>query len=515
MQADVGPGCPQNRICQVVALWLFALASINMPQQGWAAAPPSDAIDVNDLFERLKDAVAAAPVLEGAWIDVDRDDQVGRERGAASVVFSRIFDATQAERQRAAMDQIIADLVPAGRFRVDASRDLHLPVSEFKSAVERLIAQDQVRFDGCRLLSVGLRRNLVDGRVVIAPRFRVQRPGQFSALVTECNRLLRRGAEWIKNEVAVVDTDPTQAIVLEDKPTPDPNFVLKRVVEALRSDPALRGAWLTLDTDDQGFPGIAARVIVFRRTLDSRRAAEQSLAITKLVTSLVPSGRFKIETSSDRSLPLSSLRDEMRRIMDLEPAFAGCAIDSLAYVPAGADADQRFEILLHGRVWRDSQIGRIADLCNKLLAADPIWAATRTTVSPESGETLVAIPPNPAMAATQYSDAMHLFWAGDYAGADRRLAIASLDDPSNIVYRYWRVIGALASGDETGAEDRLRRTIVGFGLRPGSREYVEILRAIYRIQGPLRTSLISAERRVMGEAALEAPTAHRLPRHQG
>jgi hypothetical protein len=483
-------------------LAVVAVAWATSADRCLGAPPATGAIDINELFERTKAAVAAEPLLEGAWLEVDRDDEPGSREKPAGVVFSRVLDATRADRQAAAMQRIIAELVPSGRFRLDVSRDLQLPVSELRSAIERLISQDTVRFDGCRLIALVLRRNAVDGRIVVVPRFRVLRAGQFSALVAETNRLMGRSSAWEAAEVSAVDTDPGQADFAEDAPAPDPNFVLAKVVEAMRANPALKGAWLTVDTDDQGFPGVAARLIVFRRTLDAGRVGEQSTAIENLVRSLVPNGRFRIDTTSDRLLPLSALVAELRRIMDIDPAFAGCAIESVAYVPISGDAEQRFDVLLQGRVWKNSQVRRVAELCSTLLAADPVWDATRAGVSAESAKTLVVVAPDAAMAASQYSDAMHHFWAGDYAGADRRLAMASLDDPANIVYRYWRVIGALAAGDQVNAEDRLRRTIIGFGVRPGSVGYVDVLRSIYRIQGPLRMALIAAERRAMTEASL-------------
>lgn len=468
----------------------------------WAAPPPKKGVDVNDLLQRTKLAVAAEPLLEGAWLDVDRDDKAGRPEGAEGVVFSRVLDASQVDRQAAAMDRIIAALVPEGPFRIDPSRDVRLPVSELKSAIERLISQDAVRFDGCRLLALRLRRNPVDGRIVVVPRFRVVRSGQFAALVAECNRLMGGDRAWGLAEVSAIDTDQGQMDLVAETPTPDPNVVLARVVEALRSNPSLKGAWLTVDTDDQGFPGVAARLIVFRRTLDADRAGEQAVAVEKLVRTLVPNNRYRIDTTSDRRLPLSQLVAEMRRVIDIDPAFAGCAIESVVFVPAGADAEQRFDILLQGRIWKKQQLERLVELCGRLLSIDPVWAATRVGISVGCAKSLVVVPPNADTAAVHYADAMHYFWAGDYANADRRLAVASLDDPDNIVYRYWRVIGGLASGDEVGAEDRLRRTIIGFGVRQKSAEYIEVLRAIYRIQGPLRMALIAAERRAMIDASL-------------
>jgi hypothetical protein len=491
------------------------IAIAGLTQQCTAAPPSSDGIDVNILLEQVNETVAADPLLEGALLDVDRDDAPGQPNAAAGVVFSRVFDATYADRQADAMERIIAELVPSGQFRVDASRDLRLPVSQLKSAIDRLIAQDKIRFDGCQLLSLRLRRNPVDGRIVVIPRFRVLRTGQFTALVTECNKLMNRDSAWVTAEVSAIDTDADQAEIAEEVPTPDPNVVLARVVEALRSNPALQGAWLTVDTDDQGHPGVATRLIVFRRTLDAGRAEQQAAAIEKLVRSLVPQGRFRIDTAKDRRLPLSALVDEMRRVMDMDPAFAGCMLESVAYVPAGRDAEQRFDVILQGRIWKKAQAERIVGLCGALLSRDPAWDATQAGVSVESAKTLRLVPPDPAIAATEYSDAMHHFWAGDYAGADVRLAVASLNDPDNIVYRYWRVIGGLATGDEANAEERLRRTIVGFGVRQRSPEHVEVLRTIYRIQGPLRMALIEAERRAMNEASVRPSSVANLSGSRG
>jgi hypothetical protein len=507
---------PSSRFPHPISLAAaVGIAIAGLSQQCWAAQPASDGIDVNILLEQVNEAVAAEPLLEGALLDVDRDDEPGKPNAAVGVVFSRVFDAAYADRQAAAMERIIAELVPSGQFRVDASRDLRLPVSQLKSAIDRLIAQDRIRFDSCQLLSLRLRRNPVDGRIVAIPRFRVLRAGQFTALVAECNKLMNRDSAWATAEVSAIDTDTDQADIAEEAPTPDPNLILARVVEALRSNPALQGAWLTVDTDDQGHPGIATRLIIFRRTLDASRAEQQAAAIEELVRSLVPQGRFRIDTAKDRRLPLSAVVNEMRRVMDMDPAFAGCMIDSAAYVPAGRDAEQRFDVLLKGRIWKKAQAERIVGLCGALLSRDPVWDATQAGVSVESAKTLRLVPPNPAIAATQYSDAMHHFWAGDYAGADLRLAVASLNDPDNIVYRYWRVIGGLATGDEANAKERLRRTIVGFDVRQRSPEHAEVLRTIYRIQGPLRMALIEAERQAMNEAAARASTVAKISGNRG
>ncbi len=492
--------------------WLFVwggLVAVVAPTTvAWGRAPGPD---VNVIQKSLPGLLDAEPALEGAWIDVDRDDQRAARNGSAQLVFTRVFDASRADAQAAAMDRIIAGLAAPGQYRVDTSRDQRLPVSELKGEIGRLIAADQVRFDGCRLLALKIRRNLTDGRVVVVPRFTIRRTGQLPALVAECNRIMGREAAWRDNQVVALDNLPDQYQLQAELATPDPNDVLNRVLDAIRTVPELQGSWLTVDTDDQGHPGVAAKLIVFRRAFDAGRVGQQSAAMDRLMRQLVPNGRFRVDTTKDLQLPLSTLLGELRRIIDIEPAFAGCAIDSAAYIVPRKEAEPRFDLLLSGRVWKQEQIEALHDLCGRLMARDPAWQAAGVGVSPQCADTLAVVAPNPARAAFHYSDAMHHFWARDYGNADRLLAAASLDDPPNLVYRYWRVLAGLASGDDVQAEERLQRTIAGFKVRQQSTEYVEVLRAIYRIQGPLRMSLLAAERRAMRAATLHGPLGSAAP----
>jgi hypothetical protein len=110
------------------------------------------------------------------------------------------------------------------------------------------------------------------------------------------------------------------------------------------------------------------------------------------------------------------------------------------------------------------------------------------------------------MAAHYFSEGMHRFWRGDYKGADDALALATLEWPDNVVYRYWRVLAELASGDDSAGERRLAKTIAGFRVQRNSMAHVEVMRSIYRVQGPLRYSLMRAEDKAMvGLTTRESP----------
>ncbi len=457
------------------------------------AEPPTTTIDANKILRQIPQLIDSDPAMEGAWIDVDRDD--GTSPGL--VVFTRVVDAAKADSQLIAIDRLIRGLVPPGQFRIDGTRDIRLPVSELRAELTHLISGDQVRFDGCSVLAMRIRRNVADGRIILAPRFRVVRQGQMPALVSECNEIMSRNPSWKAMEAVAVDTEAGQIDLVPEPDTPNPNDILREALNAIRVEPALQGAWLTVDTDDQGYPGVAANVIVFRRAFDASRVSQQAAAMDALMRRLVPNGHYRVDTAHDLKLPLSSLLAQLRRTIDMDPAFAGCRIDRALYVVQQLEAQPRFDLLLRGRVWKAAQVEAIHDLCMSLMTSESAWNNAGVGVAPESGKALKVVAPDPRFAAATYSTAMHSFWARDYAEADRLLAIASVDDPTNLVYRYWRVIGGLASGDEVQAEERLMRTIHGFRVQQRSSEYIEVLRAIYRIQGPLRLSLIAAERRAM------------------
>jgi hypothetical protein len=128
---------------------------------------------------------------------------------------------------------------------------------------------------------------------------------------------------------------------------------------------------------------------------------------------------------------------------------------------------------------------------------DAAWDAAGVQLWTAGREELEAVPASLSTGARYYSEAMHHFWKMDYATSDRLLALAAIEDPQNVVYRYWRVIGDLAEGDQSLAETRLRKTIEGFDVRAYSPQHVEVMRVIYRIQGPLRHALMAAERKAM------------------
>ena len=82
------------------------------------------------------------------------------------------------------------------------------------------------------------------------------------------------------------------------------------------------------------------------------------------------------------------------------------------------------------------------------MADSPVWEAADVQLHTADNESFATVSESPVQGAMYYSQAMHPFWKGDYASADQLLSLASIEDPQNVLYRYWRVIGELARGDQ-------------------------------------------------------------------
>ncbi len=468
--------------------------------------------ELNQLMRDITAAIQADPALEGAWLDVERDDQGAPNVAPLMYVFQRVLDEDRIAPQSQALEALVRRFVPEGRYRVDESRDVLLPYSRMTTAVRDAIRRAP-KFEGCDFLGGFYTEVEIDESLRWAPKFLVveefdpadkDRKGlrsperQFDALVAECRNLLAAEPRWKRAGISVIDNLPQergQQQVRREPAGPTQEDVIRRIAAAIKDEPALRGAWLEVQLDDQGAPEVAPTIYAFNRGFDASRVGPQAAALDSLMARLVPSGRRRIESAKDVMLPLTGLIQDVNEQADLDPAYAGCLVSSAFYVRS--PDDRSWQLVPEGRLWRANQAQPLHELLRDTMAAEPAWAVNGVGMSAKASRELEFVAPNPGYAAHHFSEAMKRFWNGDYRGASDELRLASLDWPDNMVYRYWRVLAELADGDQSAGETRLARTIAGFGLQRHSRAHLEVLRSIYRIQGPLRYALMRAEDKAM------------------
>lgn len=465
--------------------------------------------ELNALAREIAAAIQADPSLEGTWLRVERDDQGAPNVAPMIYEFQRVLDQDRAGPQAEALDALIRRMVPPGRYRVDVARDVRLPYERMTSALRDAMHRDP-RFDGCKFLG-GSYADSPNDSLGWAPRFMVveefdpvekTRSGlrnperQFEALVLECRKLFAAEPRWKNSGISVIDNLPEergQRQIRRELAGPTEQEVVRRIAAAIKDEPALRGSWLEVRLDDQGAPEVAPVIYTFHRGFDSSRVASQTTALESLMKRLVPSGRRRIDAAKDVMVPLTDLIQSVNSQADLDPDYAGCLMSGAFYVRSSDEGS--WNLVPEGRVWQAAQVQSVRQLVLDTMASDPAWAGNM--VGMEAATKLVLVGPNPGVASHHFSEGMKRFWDGDYRGADEILRLASLESPDNVVYRYWRVLAELADGDQAAGETRLARTIAGFGVQRHSATHQQVLRSIYRVQGPLRYALIRAEDKAM------------------
>lgn len=468
--------------------------------------------EFNQLVRDIAAAIQADPALEGAWLKVERDDQGAANVAPLIYTFQRVLDEDRIGSQSESLESLIRRFVPADRYRVDLSRDVLLPYGRMTAAVRDAIRRTP-KFDGCEFLGGFYAESSIDESLGWAPRFLVvqefdpankDRQGlrnperQFDALVAKCRKLLAAEPRWKQAGIGVIDNLPKergQQQVRREPAGPTKEDAIRRIAAAIKDEPALRGTWLEVHLDDQGAPEVAPTIYAFNRGFDASRVGPQAAALDSLMARLVPSGRRRIDSAKDVTLPLTGLIQDVNEQADLDPAYAGCLVSSVFYMRS---PDERsWHLVPEGRLWRANQAQPLHDLVRDTMAAEPAWASNDVGMPAKAPTELKLVAPNPGFGAYHFSEAMRRFWNSDYRGASDMLRLASLEWPDNVVYRYWRVLAELADGDQPGGEARLSRTIAGFRLQRHSQTHHEVMRSIYRIQGPLRYALMRAEDKAM------------------
>ena len=472
---------------------------------GETEALPMPGLKLNQLAEGLQAVLAEAranhPILDGVWVDVELDLETTDTEKKVTYVFRRLLDIAHATEQRELTNEVFKKLLPENNFRIDLVNEKLVPYSELKSDLEELLVED-VRFEECTYRAAEFSMNSDSGAFNFAPLLEVVRPLQFDEFIKECNRIFEKSPE-VWGDFNVRDLDPEQMIIVPGLFEPDVNEVFAEIRTAFNNTTGLRGAWLDVEIDNQGYPDIAPKIYCFKRILSDQNSSVQARLIDALVRRLIKSGRYRIEQEKDLVVPFEALLSRLKSEIDISPEYRGCWIqDAMFKWQENSDLPV---LKLKGRVWKAEQAAKLLNLCNKVMAQSARWRDSGLVLE-RAPQGLAVQSGSEAAEITYYCYALESFWKRDYQQADYYFALANLEDPQNYLYGYWRVIAELALNETSRAEKRLQLLTNYYRIVKGSREYSKVLKEIWRIQGPLRATLLESEKRVFTERAFSART---------
>lgn len=310
----------------------------------------------------------------------------------------------------------------------------------------------------------------------------------------------------------------------------DVNVIAAQIQEVMATNPNLFGAWLYFTFDDPD-PGVTPGKFTFWRVLDTSRAELQKQELGGFISKWVPGGNYRVDEKRDRYFPFSSLIGQLQDLVDSSPELAGAMVLGAHYSP-NPNADDKIDLMLHGRVAVEEQMIEIEKRAARLMRAEPAWVqpgrVPRAQNAVPSAEALSTVPlqitpdisglqvvrGSGEAARTLFFNGLQKYWSGDYAGASRDFQFASLESPRAIEYRYWRVVADLSSGNSERAYRQMKNVIRLYGIDLQSHKYRDVGRSLARVQGPLRSELSRLELRAVmdvmasgGRSAVVAPKA--------
>ncbi len=314
------------------------------------------------------------------------------------------------------------------------------------------------------------------------------RPKEFTERIMQSTRSYR-----VSLLAAVAVLLAAQQGLAQAVPTEDMESRLREVVvNAVMSEPALRGVWVVvLPKTEKGFE-LDLRV-------DSQPQVEKSQLeeMKRVVKSVVKAVPFKLKVV-DR-LPFRQFVKELQLDIELSAELAGTAVED-AYYTAESGSDNVVVVLM-GRVLNDAQREPLVELSNqrikKLFAgANSEIPLTKTNTEGGDGvvkDGVVVITPSNAVAQLCFGLGMQKFTHGHYAEAYQTFTTAHLDAPRRTDIQYWRVVSLIGCGRDPDAR-RLLEGLVKVGRQSGNvPKEAFVFKSLEQVQGPLRWKLIALE----------------------
>lgn len=177
--------------------------------------------------------------------------------------------------------------------------------------------------------------------------------------------------------------------------------------------------------------------------------------------------------------------------IEADPNLRGVMLTGANFVPK-MDAPGE-ELRLQGKVMDPAQRPAVKQMVGQALGDDPYWREGEGPLEVIAEDMVVSMGSLP-LANRYYAQGLEYFWKNQFPEADRAFARALSEAPNDDVFRYWRVVTALAQGQEGRAKAKLLPLMETYPH--GSRTPI-ISTAFERFQGPLRLQLMNLENEIL------------------
>jgi hypothetical protein len=461
------------------------------PQASPAADPfksdPEEVLDIDELRQKLAPILVEAckdPALHGAYVfRWEPDDAPGGENRLKVEV---LVESSRAAEQLQTLKNLLGPQVRITRHHPLPLRKL---LADLRPMVEARLKMKGSFVQGGYFSPTVMKDSTSDPELILYGRLANDTHGE--QIIDECSKLMDEEPAWnrIANPPASLAIAPVNKGLRKYAPSPKMKEDATRVHHALWEDERLHGVWAELaecfdHEEDFLYYDVYVRV-------DARRAAQQRREIRKLLDQL--GRRYKVV--DDVALPLSELLATINLNIEARPGFEGCLVEDAYYAPL-ENQETGANVVLLGRVSQQEQRDMIVEKAfAPAMEGDLRWKPFLADFVPDPRE-LAIEEPSIERARYLYSEGMEQFWQHRFDAASRAFEYASVDAPSMIEYRYWRILSLMKMGRSQDAYD-LMVAVVRRGISPP--DYRRVMRSLERVQGPARIQMLELENRARRE----------------
>jgi tetratricopeptide (TPR) repeat protein len=201
---------------------------------------------------------------------------------------------------------------------------------------------------------------------------------------------------------------------------------------------------------------------------------------------------FEPLPGDDLAEKLKELLIQVQESAEANPKLLGVYVSGGKFVALANMPGE--ELQLAGKLRDPAQSQELISLVNEAMGSDPYWREGEGPLVVSTANMRIA-PGSLQLANQFYALGLEYFWRGQYPEADKAFSQAVSESPQDDVFRYWRVVCALAQNQEDRAKQKLAPLMETNTL--GSRTPV-IATAFERLQGPLRQRLVVMENEIQG-----------------
>lgn len=434
---------------------------------------------------KLEAAVKDQTKLHGCWADISTTDK-------GDVVIAVTTDESkEVEQLHVAEITSLAKAILANqpeRLAVEVKVTTRLPFSRFIKTLRSELETD-ADSAGTKIQSGFFTRASTDDELaleLLGQTTTTEKRERVLELATQSFQRLFAGAS---DRVRTTRTSQVKVLVDPGRAQAISTELRTELQRAVRENPVLQGCWVDVNKTQIGDLEIKALV----DSVPDIESKQVSL-IDALVTRY--SGQLQSRVTVAERLPVSAFIKALKDEVEFNPEYHGMWIER-AYLNPPSQVEDKLDVILVGRVVDTGKRESLLKLANEMTSKFFGGLTERVSTAKTTADGLPAIEVqsgSSARAAHCGNEGVDAYLSRDYFAAYNLFTQASIENPTAVHLKYWRVVSLIGQGRDDLAFPIVKHLVTS--RNQISSKDPAVLIPFENVQGRVRFRLIAMEKQV-------------------